>query len=220
MTKLLASMLLTFAALIAQAQPAPGGDEPVRQGQPTPDLERARIVLERSRLEAGFAAEDAVCYRKFLVNRCLDEVKIRRVEALADLRRQELSLNEQERKARAAAQILKTEEKSSPDKQQEAAEKRAEAQKDFDARLVRERQKNADRGVLISNEKSNVDAAAARANGHQEKAGARSSREAASAEEVKKFNERLEKARERQARHDREQASQTKPPASSLPLPR
>ena len=40
--------------------------------------------------------------------------------------------NEQERKARAADQVFKTEQKASPEKQQEAADRRAASLKEFD----------------------------------------------------------------------------------------
>ena len=68
--------------------------------QTSNDAERLRISKERAVLEAGFHRKDAACYQKFMVNNCLDEVKIRRQEALTDLRRQEISIDDQERKAK------------------------------------------------------------------------------------------------------------------------
>ena len=189
------------------------------QAQTTADAERLRIGTERAKLEAGFTREDTACYKKFLVNNCLDEVKIRRREALADLRRQEISLDDQERKIKGAEQIRKTEEKASPEKQQQEADRRAEALKEYEDRLEREKQKNAGRATAQSNEKANVDAAAGRTKSNQDKASARTSKQAATAEEVKKYNERLEKAKERQARYAKDQASQTKPASKSLPTP-
>lgn len=186
--------------------------------QTSNDAERLRISTERITLEAGFSREDTACYQKFLVNRCLDEVKIRRSEALADLRRQEISINDQERKARGAEQIQKTEDKASTEKQQQEADKRAEALRDFAARTARETEKNAARAAITSNEKANSEAAAARVKGAQDKQAGRNVKQAASAEEVKKYNERLEKARDRQARIARDKASQTKAPASPLPV--
>ena len=212
-------LLSSLWCLLAQAQPAGVPVTGSTSFQANMDAERARIGRERVQLEAGFSTEDAACHHKFLVNNCLDEVKGRRREAMADLRRQEISINEQERKARAADQILKTEQKASPEKQQEAADRRAASLKDFDERMVREKLKNGDRAALQSNEKANSDAAANRARGNEVKAGTRSEKQAAAAEEARKFTERQQKAKERQERHDRDQASQTKPPAKSLPLP-
>lgn len=187
--------------------------------QTSNDAERLRITSERAALEESFGREDTACYQKFLVNNCLGEVKIRRRDALADLRRQEISINDQERKARAAEQIQKTEDKASPAKQQEEADKRAQALRDFDARVERDRQKNADRIKLESNEKANLDAAGARVKGAQDKASGRTARQAAAAQELRKYNEKLEKFKDRQARMAREKASQTKEPSTPLPAP-
>ena len=204
-------LLVLFSSLLLSGVTA--------QAQTSNDAERLRISTERAALEAGFNREDAACYQKFLVNNCLDEVRIRRRDAMADLRRQEISINDQERKAKGAEQIQKTEDKASPEKQQAEADRRAEAMRDFDARMARDRQKNADRLRLESNEKSNLDATAAKTKGAQTKEAGRTARQAAAAEERKKYNERLEKAKERQARIAKDKASQANTPANPLPAP-
>lgn len=184
----------------------------------TPDSERLRINAERAKLEAGFNLENTACYKKFLVNNCLDELNLRRRDALADLRRQEIALNAFERKVKGAAQVQKTEEKSSPEKQLQDAEKRAAALVEFQARIDREKQKNADRADAKSNDQANREALAKRIRDNQDKAIVRNSKQAAAAEEVRKFNERQENAKERRAQHDRDQLKQTTP-AKSLPVP-
>ena len=181
------------------------------------DSERLRISKERAALDAAFSLEDTACYKRFMVNNCLDEVRSRRSDATADLRRQEILINDQERKARGAEQIQKTEDKASPEKLQQAADKSAEAVRDYEDRIERDQQKAADRLKLESNEKANLDAAAARAQSAQDKASGRTARQAAAAGEVKKYNERLQRAKDRQARITNEKASQTKPPANALP---
>ena len=212
--------LLLSCCLLATAQPVAGLDTTSgATAQVVRDGERDRINTERARLDAGFTAEDIACYKKFLTNKCLAEVKVRRDVARADFRRQEIYLDQQERKEKGAEQIRKTEEKSSAEKQQEAADKRANALKDNDARLEREKQKVADRASTQSNAKSNVNAAADRRKNGQQKADSRKSRQASSAEEVQKFNQRLEKAKERQIRYERELANQTQPPGNPLPKP-
>ncbi|MFC5479457.1 hypothetical protein [Massilia suwonensis] len=47
------------------------------------DERLAAVALERSAIEARYAAREAVCYDKFFVNSCLDEAKERRRVALA-----------------------------------------------------------------------------------------------------------------------------------------
>ena len=189
------------------------------QAQISNDAERMRISTERSRLEAAFAIEDTACYKRFLVNNCVDEVKVRRRDALADLRLQEIVLNDEARKAKAAVQVQKTEDKSAPEKLQQEADKRAQAVKDFDDRMARDNQKIADRDALQAGEKSKSDAAAGRMKGNQDKEAGRTAKQALTAEERRKYNERQEQARERQARYARDKASQTKAPAKPLPAP-
>ncbi len=240
-------LLLTYCLLVA-AQPVAGvATASGAIAQVVRDGERERINTQRARLDAGFTAEDIACYKKFLTNKCLAEVKVRRDAVMADFRRQEISMDQQERKEKGAEQIRKTEEKSSAEKQQEAADKRATALKDNEARLEREKQKVADRATMQSNEKSNADAAANRLKDSQQKvadratmqsneksnadaaanrlkdsqqkADSRKSKQAASAEAVRKFKERLGKAKERQARYERDLANQTKPPVNPFPKP-
>ncbi len=212
-------LLLTCCLLVA-AQPVAGvATASGATAQVVRDGERERINTQRPRLDAGFTVEDIACYKKFLTNQCLAEVKVRRDAVMADFRRQEISLDQHERQEKGAEQMRKTEEKSSAEKQQEAADKRATALKNNEARLEQEKQKVADRASMQSNEKSNTDAAANRLKDSQQKADSRKSKQAASAEEVRKFNARLEKAKERQARYQRDLANQTKPPANPLPKP-
>ena len=181
------------------------------------DAERERISAERSRLEATFTREDTACYKKFLVNNCLDEVKIRRRDALADLRRQEIVLNDDARKAKGAEQLQKIEDKSSPEKLQLEADKKAQAVKDFADTMARDKQKNADRITLQAGEKANVEAAASRVKNNQDKQARAASKQAAATEELRKYNERQAQAKERQARYARDKASQAKTPAQPLP---
>jgi len=85
--------------------------------------ERARIASERSRIEAAFQAEQKACYSKFGVSGCIEDAKARRSAQLGDLRRQEISLNDAQRKARAADRVKELERKRADEarKQSEAA---------------------------------------------------------------------------------------------------
>lgn len=196
-------------APLSAAAPQPGNS----------DTERARISAERARLEAGFLTEDVACYKKFAVNSCLGMVNTRRREALADLRRQEILLNDEERRIKGAEQLRRTEEKSSPEKQQEAATSRAKALEDAQSRLERDKAKQLERATVPSKAKANSEASAAKLKNNQQKAQARTEKQAAAAEEAKKFNERQKESRERRAQHESERAKQVKPPAKTLPLP-
>ena len=74
--------------------------------------ERERIRQTRLTEQAQFTAREARCYARFAVNDCLAEVRSRRREVLGDLRRQEISLNNAQRKRRAAEQLLRADEKA------------------------------------------------------------------------------------------------------------
>ena len=187
------------------------------QAQTSTDADMLRITTERTRLEAGFTLEDTACYKKFLVNRCLDEVKARRRDALADLQRQEIVLNAEARKVKAADQFQKIEDKSSPEKLRQEADKQVQAAKDFDDRMARDKQKYADRASLQAGEKASAKASAGRVKSNQDKAAARTAKQTGEAEELRKYNERQSLAKERQARYARDKASLTKTPAKPLP---
>ena len=74
--------------------------------------EHARIRKEREDAQVRFLAQDVQCYQRFAVNDCLGEVRAQRRAVLAELRRQEISLNDTQRKRRAAEQLLRADEKA------------------------------------------------------------------------------------------------------------
>ena len=220
MKKFAVACFIATLGVLASAQPAAQPTAAVPAEAPRSiDAERARINADRARLEAGFLAEDAECYKKFAVNSCLGKVNERRREVMGDLRRQEILLNDEERRIRGAEQVRKTEEKSSPEKQQEAADQRAKAVADYQSRLEREKKKNEDRAAAKAGEQGNSDASAARLKGSQDKSQGKADKQATAAAEAKKLSDRQKEAQERKAQHESERLKQTKPPAKSLPLP-
>jgi len=185
--------------------------------QPGLDERRTSLSQERSRLEAGFAAEDAACHERFAVNSCLEKVDAKRLAAMTQLRRQEILLNDEERKNRAEAERRKIEEKSSPENLQQAARQRAAAAEDYRLRLERDKNRQQERAASPSSPQSARDAHSQKLMAHQKKAQARADRQAAAAEEAKKSNDRQKKADARRAQHEAHQLS--RPPAKSRPLP-
>ncbi|NMM07036.1 hypothetical protein [Polaromonas sp.] len=218
MKKFAIAFFLITLSVLAGAQTAAPLPAPALEPGNT-ETERARISAERARLEAGFLTEDVACYKKFAVNNCLGKVNSRRREALADLRRQEISLNDEERRLKGAEQLRRTEEKSSPERKQEAASSRTKALEDAQSRLERDKNKQQERAAAPSKAKANSDASAAKLRNSQQKAQARSDKQAAAAEEAKKFNDRQKESQARRAQHESERLKQVKPSAKSLPLP-
>jgi colicin import membrane protein len=79
-------------------------------GQQERNAERRLIAAEKQQIESAFNAAQAICWHKFFVNACLEDLRPARSAALADLRRREVEVNAVERKISAADQILKNQE--------------------------------------------------------------------------------------------------------------
>lgn len=60
--------------------------------------ERLRISQQRQHHEAVFSQAEVACYRRFAVSDCLREARKLRRSALDELRRQEIVLNDEERR--------------------------------------------------------------------------------------------------------------------------
>lgn len=73
--------------------------------------QRAWISETRAQYNAQFRAREIACYQRFAVNDCLNESRRIEREVMADLRRQEILLNDAQRKRRAARQLLRTDER-------------------------------------------------------------------------------------------------------------
>jgi hypothetical protein len=120
---------------------AASADEPQ-----TLDAQRARIGTERGQAEAEYQASEKACYALFAVNDCLNEAKAMRRARLADLRRQEIQLNDAERRRKAAERVRLSDESQAVDRQDEAL-RRARAASAQQGRETRAAEKAADRAA-------------------------------------------------------------------------
>jgi colicin import membrane protein len=198
----------------ATAQPGALGPQPADV-----DVQRRAIAQERDRLQALLSAEDAACYQKFAVNNCLENVNSQRLKALAELRKQEIKLNDEDRKNKGDQQLRSLQQKSLPEKQMQESQSRAQSLKDFQGRQEREKESPQKRNAAATEAKANREANAARLQANQKKIQARVEKQASAAEDAKKFNARQVQANERRAQHAAEQAKRTKPAAKPLPIP-
>ena len=183
------------------------------------EQERQRISVERVQQEALLMRQDRACYDRFAVNRCLSKVNVERRAIMADLRRQEVLLNEEERRARGADQLQKIDDKSSLQMQQEEANRRAQALQDYDARLLREQSKKADRQLRQGQDAGNTATYQERLKLEAEQAQSRKAGQSQAAEEAQKYQQRVQEAQERKAARELQKQQATKPPAPGLPLP-
>lgn len=180
--------------------------------------QRERIAAERSQAEAAFQDREKECYRKFAVTDCLNAAKAQRRQVLADLRRQEISLNDAQRKRKAAEHLRSIEQRSSPDRQRQQEEQRAKGLGESRERQAAAGEKAA---AKAADQAGRADRAAAQqqetARRQQEAAEDRLRRAEEAAKNVKQRNERLAKAQERKASRDKRLAERRKPFADPLP---
>lgn len=182
-------------------------------------IERARIAAERKQVDGKFQVEEKACYGKFAVNDCLNDARSRRRAALADLRRQEISLNDAQRKRRAAERLRAVEERAR-DQQPGGVENRAKALEAQRSRAERAADKASDRA---SEELSRPAKAAERQEQVRRRQAevneAREQRDKAAAENVKRQEKRLADAQARKANLEKRLAERKKADAKPLPTP-
>lgn len=98
------------------------------------DAERARIDAVRQQKMAEFDEEEAACAPKFAVIDCQNKVGMRRRQTLADLKRQEITLDAAQRRKKGVEQVQRAQDKAAESLQrkmeeQAGAEESAEAQR-------------------------------------------------------------------------------------------
>lgn len=183
------------------------------------DAERARLAQERKAAEATFQTEQAACYKKFAVESCLEEGRRRRRVATDAIKRQEASLNDIERKRRAAAALDQLDEKKATPRAQDTP-----AQQDQSREAQQGREQRA-----AEHETSRAQAASEAAE-HQRQFGekqrahaddlARAARLAAEAPaERAAYERKLQQAAEHRAKNEQDRAAKTKPRSAPLPTP-
>lgn len=182
------------------------------------DAERQRIAEARRVGEARHAAERSVCYQRFAVESCLSESR-RRLRTETDaLRRQEVELNDLQRKRRGAEQLKRLEERQAappgPDAQQ-----RQQALEDQQAREARAAEHARERAALAAEAARNRTDFQDRQRARQEDAASAARRRAEAPAERDRYERKLEQSRQRRADLERRNAERDKPPAAPLPVP-
>lgn len=185
--------------------------------------ERARIARERADALSRQAQEEAACRQQFIVNDCLNESRRRWREVLADLRRQDITLSDSQRKQRSAERLQQVEERSSPQALEQAARRREQALKDQDERLERAAEKATAPRPTGTPRAPVGERPQALPAGTPRDSDTHSSRDALSADE-KVANTRARAQREQEALEHKQnlqkrQAQRSKPAASALAVP-
>ena len=99
-----------------------------------PDAAADRYAIEHQRIDSlrdektkAFDEQERACASNFAVTDCENKIKVQRRQMLADLRRQEIKVNEAQRKEKAAEQLRHDTDKAA-DNAQRAADMQAQAE--------------------------------------------------------------------------------------------
>lgn len=129
--KLFAAFALAVAAASVHAQ------------APDEAAERARIRQEREAADKRFLEAEKACRARFAVNDCIAAARRERNATVGELKRQERVLDDAERTRKAAERQKEIDERTSPERQREAAQKRARALQEQQEREARAAEKAA-----------------------------------------------------------------------------
>jgi colicin import membrane protein len=181
--------------------------------------ERMRITAQRKSIEDAFAAEQAACYKRFAVNDCLQDSRVRRRDALADLRRQEVSLNDADRKQRGAQQTRKVEDKASTQNQEQTDAQRRKKEEAQQRRQL-DAQDNAARRARLKEQAPAKEARRQKESQRQREAlDAKVKRAAQNPANAQQFEAKQKEAEQHKAEVEAKRSKKTKPAAQPLPPP-
>ena len=220
-----APCLALFLALLPSAVPAAD----------VPDGEVARVARMhdeaktiRETAEARFIDEQIDCYKRFLVNRCLDQARERRVQDIRRARELDLDASRIElaEKNRKYAERKADEAANAPQQAVERAENEARNRAETEERLRRLSEKDAERIRTEQEAKSRgLREAEARSRHEASEAQRRAEEAAAAAQRAEQarsdkadYEEHARKAAEKKAEKERKNAADA-PPATDALLP-
>ena len=197
--------------LLTQAWSQSVPNDPI-QGLSSLSQERQRIATTRAQETERFDALDAECRKRFAVNDCLQKTQSQRRAVMADLRRQDASLDDSERLKRGADQVRRAEQKALEHQQKEQEVANAHAE-NLAAQADKKRE-------LEDKRAANQKIAASSSAGASSPARSTSSL-TAEQRAANRANLETRQAQAQQHRQDlaRQQAEKTATPASSLPVP-
>ena len=212
--------MLCLAGLALAADPSSDGSAQPQVAPSFNEVERARIERERAAEMLRQQQVESACYQRFAVNDCLLESRVKHREVMADLKRQEINLNDRERRLRSSDQLRRIEDKvSSPERDidllnrlQQGAQKandaaNAAAQKAADAaNQVRERAER-----LAEQQRKQQQAT--------EKAAERASKAAQAPLEARRFKDKLQDAASHRQQVEQDAKNSPGPRGKPLPVP-
>jgi len=185
-----------------------------------PAAARSRISTERAQVEAGFRVQEKACYGKFAVNDCLKDARARRREAMADLKRQETSLNDADRKRKGAERQRAIEERATAEKNAAAPDRPAKGKAAHPLPQADAPPKSADRAHAAEANAADARERKRLAQLKTEEKKAEALRRAEdAAQNAQRSKDQQTEAKEHKASVEKRLAERKKPPARPLPPP-
>ena len=139
---------LACSGAMAQSRAKPMVDKDIKaEHEQSVKVERDRINAERAKINKQYDVDRAACYKKFAVSGCIEDLQVKRREVLDDLKRQEILINDEERRRKAAERLESIENKQSGDARQERDEKAANEQAKSEEKAAKRAQKDATRAL-------------------------------------------------------------------------
>lgn len=210
MTRLWLALPLLLTGVQALAQDA---SEPEAFAR----AERARIEVQRQQVRERYAGEERACAAKFAVNDCLRDAKAKQREALADLHRQETSLNDAERRRKGARQLERTEARLREDVPTAPTGAASGAVADRASRRVQDKVQTESQRRVTTQERA--DELAQKKQRNAQKEAARAAQAAAAADAQRRYQVKREQAAQHKADLQKRREQSTKQPARPLPVP-
>ncbi|HQQ70620.1 MAG TPA: hypothetical protein PLL92_09950, partial [Alicycliphilus sp.] len=175
---------------------------------------RAQIQAERHELQTQQGKDEAACYRQFAVQDCLDGVRLKARAKENVLRQEELQINDEERRAKAAERLRSIEER-----QQEQRQNLQSGEKPPPMRAT----ERGDPQTRAQQAQERAQEQQRRAAQHEQNLQQRRQTEAQQVPEAReRYEAKQQKARERRAQNARDKAqaeASGRKPAAPLPDP-
>lgn len=224
--RMLHSIAILFIVIWSMPTSAQGQSSPKNEVEEQAQLSqlRTQITAQRAQAEAAYAAEKQACYQRFSVNACLVEARDKRNALIADLKRQSISLNDADRKRKAADTLQRTEEKTSPQVVEQQSLRRGAALLAADQRKQRAQEKSDDKPSATVSQSALAKAVKApratqKREPRQAKANSARARSARAADAKMRYEERQKQAANRATEVQKKAQKRTKPAAQPLPIP-
>jgi colicin import membrane protein len=230
----IAIICIALSAGFTRAQDQNQAENALPKPASAEQMERQRIAQERSSLKAQLEQQRQACYQKFAVSACLNDARDQHNEKMRDLKRQEVSLNDVQRKRAGADRLRAIEERNSPEAQLKQSQERGKAlensAKREQQRQEREASRLSKRNSLSTEpaapaiaESAKPEAKSAAANPAPQAALPSPSKSAAEVAQMERKRQQAAKrekdAQERRARMQEREAKRKKPASAPLPAP-